>query len=329
MSLEEFGNDANARVGNKIDSTNCPSPAQTSEDLSSRKKDPSEPTQWALCGPHQWSGVGNTKRKLIPGKYCIGSHNGVIFFEKMPIFIDDLLEFPDSLYAQILSEIEIFWDNAEKFDYYGFLQRLGFMFYGPAGSGKTCLVQLITAGIIRAGGIVLQCHAPDMAIAGLVLLRQIEPTRRVACMFEDIDAIINRHGESSILSMLDGENQVNHVLNIATTNYPEKLDKRLVARPRRFDRVIKIGMPSRQTREVFFTKKLRLDNNATELQQYVDASDEFSFAAMADLVISTKCLGQPFNKAVKAIRDLMENKPKSSDFDAPVGFGGAQKGYSP
>jgi len=30
------------------------------------------------------------------------------------------------------------------------------------------------------------------------------------------------------------------VLNLATTNYPEQLDRRFVARPRRFDRVVRI-----------------------------------------------------------------------------------------
>jgi ATP-dependent 26S proteasome regulatory subunit len=54
------------------------------------------------------------------------------------------------------------------------------------------------------------------------------------------------------LSVLDGENQVDKVLNIATTNYPEKLDRRLVGRPRRFDRLIYIDMPNHVVRREYF-----------------------------------------------------------------------------
>ena len=62
----------------------------------------------------------------------------------------------------------------------------------------------------------------------LKVFREIEPNRSIIYIFEDIDSIIEHHGEDEILSVLDGEMQVNKVLNIATTNYPERLDRRIV-----------------------------------------------------------------------------------------------------
>ena len=42
------------------------------------------------------------------------------------------------------------------------------------------------------------------------------------------------------------------------TNYPEKLDKRVKSRPRRFDRVVKINNPNKEMRKKFFEIKLIL-----------------------------------------------------------------------
>ena len=142
-------------------------------------------------------------------------------------------------------------------------------------------------------------------------------------MFEDIDAIVEEHGEDEILTLLDGENQIDRVLNIATTNYPEKLDRRLVARPRRFDRVIEIGMPSPAVRKMYFEKKLNV--SAEEIDKWVLASDTFSFAACAELVISVCCFEKKFEEAVKDLKAMMAAVLSSRDYE----FSTKNVGFAP
>ncbi len=101
---------------------------------------------------------------------------------------------------------------------------------------------------------------------------------------------------------------------------PENLDKRIIARPRRFDQVIKIGMPSPAVRERYFVKKLNLSKK--EVADWVKATDNFSFAAMAELVITVKCFEKPFEEAVARIKKLMVAKPTSKEEEARMGFGG-------
>jgi SpoVK/Ycf46/Vps4 family AAA+-type ATPase len=146
----------------------------------------------------------------------------------------------------------------------------------------------------------------------------LQKDRPIVCLFEDIDAIVNKYGEDELLSLLDGETQIDRVLNIATTNYPEKIDKRIVARPRRFDRRIKIGMPSEKVRQVYFQKKLKIDKS--EIDKWVESTDSFSFASCAELVISVKCLGITFDEAVEILRKLMDNKDSSDDDREMMGF---------
>ena len=248
-------------------------------------------SQWAYSGDNAYYGVGSTKKILPAGAYKLSFHNGILYYIKVKLLIDNLLYFKESIMSQVLKEIDRFWKSGSKFKKHGFLQRRGYLLYGPPGSGKSCLVQLIMKDIINNNGIIfLGGRNIDNLISGISLFRRIEPSRPIICLFEDIDSITERSvgGEAELLAFLDGENQENNVLNIATTNYPEKLDKRIIMRPRRFDRIIKIGMPVAETRKEYFVKKLNIKES--ELQKWVDASKDFSFAAMADLVISVKCL---------------------------------------
>jgi AAA+ superfamily predicted ATPase len=279
--------------------------------------------QWAVCGPHTYKPVSSTFPKLASGVYsvAVSQYHGIIY-QKKQICVDDLLRFPDSLSDKVLNEITTFWGKGEKFSEHGFLHRRGYLLHGPAGSGKTCLVQQIVADIVKDDGLVFQCtNHPAVFNDGLSQFRKVEPHRPVVCLFEDIDAIVDEHGEDEILTLLDGENQIDRVLNIATTNYPEKLDKRLVARPRRFDRVIEVGMPSPDVRKMYFNKKLKVSD--TELDKWVAASNGFSFAACAELVISVCCFEKEFEEAVEILTQMMSAQLSSRKYETDergVGF---------
>ena len=289
------------------------------------QKDVTALVQWSICGPNIYKPVSYTFSKLERGVYNIyASQNHGIVFEKKTICVDSLLRFPDSVSDKILKEITTFWNKGEKFKFHGFLHRRGYLLHGPAGSGKTCLVQQIIADIVNADGLVFQCsNHPNIFNDGLSNYRKVEPDRPVVCLFEDIDAIIDEYGEDEILTLLDGENQIDRVLNIATTNYPEKLDPRLVARPRRFDRVMKIDMPPPTVRGLYFEKKLKIDG--AELEKWVKSTDGFSFAACAELVISVMCFEMPFVDAVEKLREMMEIKISSSQYTSDKAFGFAQR----
>ncbi len=270
--------------------------------------------QWAVCGPHTYKPVSSTTAKLSSGVYsvAVSQYHGIIY-QKKNVCVDDLLRFPDSVSDKILEEITTFWGKGKQFLEHGFLHRRGYLLHGPAGSGKTCLVQQIIADIVADDGLVFQCNNhPAVFNDGLSQFRKVEPHRPVVCLFEDIDAIIEEHGEDEILTLLDGENQIDKVLNIATTNYPEKLDKRLVARPRRFDRVLKIGMPSDAVRKMYFEKKLNVSGD--EIEKWVKASDGFSFAACAELVISVCCFEKKFEDAVSTLTEMMNANISSRDY---------------
>jgi ATP-dependent 26S proteasome regulatory subunit len=203
------------------------------------------------------------------------------------------------------------------------------MLWGPPGSGKTVLCQQLSSQIVNNGGISVYLSEPRFTAEGLRVLRLIEPKRPIVVMIEDIDAIVERNGESNLLALLDGELQIDNVVFVATTNYPEKLDKRLVNRPSRFDEIIKIGMPSPAARAQYLSYKVpRLADpeNADELQQWVDGTKEFSIAHLREAIISVECLGNELNKVINRLVKMNNIKLSSESTGHKVGFTGGFDG---
>ena len=246
-------------------------------------------------------------------------HEGDVIFERRDLEADALIRFAGSAADELLREIESFWSLAPAFAERGFLHRRGYLLYGAHGSGKSSLVRQAIRDVIGRDGIVILCGTPAVVTRGLVVLRRIEPVRPVVCVLEDIDAIVAAHGEEELLSLLDGESQVDHVLNVATTNYPEQLDRRFVARPRRFDRVVRIDAADEHTRRSYLVTKLP-GADAAELERWVRATEGLSLAALAEAVISVRCLGNAFEETIALLRRMSTGRASSREFAPGAGF---------
>lgn len=317
MSLEDFGSEATSTGGSR-----SPTPMRADDQPYVEPKE-GDLTQWAICPDNRFMASPATTKKLPPGAYgFVATQIGIQIVTKR-LQTDELLELPDSRQSEVLDEIKSFWEREPNFKAHNVLHRRGFIFYGPAGGGKTCLVQQVAARVIAGGDIVcIMDTSPTLFRNGLHLIRGIEPKRRIVCVFEDLDAIIAQFGEDEILSLLDGENQIDHVLNLATTNYPERLDRRLVGRPRRFDHTIRVDMPTKAMRKLYFVKKLKLPKE--ELDKWVAATKGFSFAACCELLISVRCLGNDFDKSIARLTKMNTTKPSSTEeASARAGFGAA------
>ena len=282
-------------------------------------KNPFQPTQWGLVASNAWKSQSLTSKILEPGEYgiAIDGRDDRPVFTKKNGKSDDLIRFQGGLADTVFREIANFWDKGESFKKIGFLHRRGYIFYCPAGGGKTSIVKQILNSIVEHGGVVFHCSHPGAFSVGLEAFRQVEPDRPIVCVFEDIDALIKKFGDDDILSILDGTNQVNKVLNLATTNFPENLDKRIVSRPRRFDRIYKILAPDEKTRRAYL--KLKLPKRE-KLDIWVKKTEDLSFAGLTEAVISVICLGNPLDEVIETLKKLEQGKPSSDDGGPDVGF---------
>ncbi len=264
-----------------------------------------------------------TVNGLPPGYYVVEHCNRGFYFNKTAMNLDDLLVLPDSASEEILRSIEFFWTREQFFRDLGFLWKRGILLYGPAGGGKTSTLQLLSKSIIERGGLSVYLKNPHNTAQGLEILRRIEPDRPIIVLLEDIDALIKQYGESEILAILDGELQIDNVVFIATTNYPEDLDKRLKNRPSRFDIVKHIGMPTAEARRVYLeTKNPRLTetSNEQELDMWVEESKGFSVAHLKEMVLAVEALDEDINIVLYRLKKMMTHKPTSTDDNQRIGF---------
>lgn len=280
--------------------------------------------QWEIGSGNRYTVCGATTLALPPGAYqCEVDCYGTPILRRHGLMVDDLIDISDSLANRILGEVDEFWEIGERFARYGFLHRRGYLFYGIQGSGKSSLIHQIISKIIDEGHVAFFCRQPHAFLHCAIQFRRVEPNRPMVCVFEDIDATIKEYGDSDLLQWLDGNCQVDNAVNLASTNYPERLDPRIVSRPRRFDRVLEIMMPTASQREAYLRRKLT-DQTEAEILDWIDRTEGLSFASLAELVISVCCLANDLGETIEILRnqhvanqftsaDAEEQQAKTSD----------------
>jgi energy-coupling factor transporter ATP-binding protein EcfA2 len=258
-----------------------------------------------------------TLAQLPPGVYNIAAGTSQYYFSPQKVITDNLLRLPDSKSEDVIKEIERFWTLKAKFQRYGLTHKRGFLLYGPPGSGKTSTVAVVSQLLVKSGGIVIVGNSGSPQVLSLMMghLREVEPERPIVVLLEDIDTIIHRYGEAETLALLDGETSIDNVVFLATTNYPEHLDGRIINRPSRFDRVVKIGMPSAEARLMY----LKARGVEGDLDRWVEMSKDFSIAHLKELVIGVCVFGNDLDEEIARLR-AMAKTPKSDDPKGSVGF---------
>lgn len=238
-----------ARTGRLRSSNPAPLPANEDEEKTSK-----DASMWAVHGTNFFP-CDESVKGLPPGQYEVVRTNTGIYFQQKLSKFDELIPLPDSASDKVFKNIQEFWAKEEHFRKFGYLWKRGILLWGPPGSGKTCTLQMLSQAIIALGGISVYVNQPSITAQGLHIFRKIEPNRPCVVLLEDIDAMLSEHPEHEILALLDGELQIDNVVFVATTNYPERLDRRIANRPSRFDIVQRVGMPEPEARRMYILAK--------------------------------------------------------------------------
>jgi hypothetical protein len=272
--------------------------------------------QWQIGPNGTYRPAGLTRSDLPSGVYSFDYNDQGLYIKLVNVITDSLVILPDNASEKVLTGMKKFWEMEQKYRKHGLLYKRGILLFGPPGSGKTCTVSLLSKHLLESGGIVVMCGDPETTAKGLEAIRRIEPNRRIICIIEDIDEIIQKYGEHDLLALLDGENQVENIVMLGTTNYPERLGARIVNRPSRFDERIFVGMPSAAARRIYLQNVV---GNIEELEQWVADTDQLSIAHLRELSAAVKCLDQDYNVVLNRLK-LMKHKIKDSGTDERLGF---------
>jgi len=243
---------------------------------------------------------------------------------------------PDSLDLAI-SENSLGWlCNAEALKRSGLPTKRGLLLYGPPGTGKTLLFKNLCA---RAEGITCifisaeSLEGPLEVTEVYELARMLRPT---LVFLEDLDFIGNDRTLNSytnkmlgaLLAELDGIKGNEEVVTLASTNFPDVIDKALADRPGRFDLKVEITFPGKEERKRMlghFLGRLRdgvrSEVNEEEIASLAEATNGLSGAHLAEVVTkaASRCLfdRKPVLNTLdlkNSLRTLKEGKEKEIGF---------------
>jgi hypothetical protein len=278
------------------------------------------PSRWSPMKGDEYVPAYLAVEKIPSGLYeikwnsALQSHT----LKLLPMKVDELYALPSAEIIAILDDIECFWNRRAIYREYNFVHKRGILLYGEPGCGKSGIIQLCVKHIIeKKGGIVINIKDEEevkMFSEFISTIKAIEPERPIITILEDIDSLAgeDRYSTTKLLNILDGIKQVDNIVYIATTNYPEKLQERITNRPSRFDRRYQVELPAADIREAYIRAKLKpADLEKIDLPVWLELTEGMSLSHLKELVISVIVMGKEFEDAIKHLVDLKKS-PKIS-----------------
>jgi hypothetical protein len=282
------------------------------ENIESAKSSSSKGRWSVLDGGQVFTESPDMSDQLPKGVYCAEQDmSGRVYLCKMDIKCDNLITMPDDPSGEIVAHVKEFWTLKEQYNTFGFLHKRGILLYGPQGSGKTGSILLTIKTLIEADGLVLLGDFPPCDSKALQMIRRLEAERPIVVVYEDVDETVARYGDRRLTSLLDGENNVDNVLYLATTNYPEYLPPRLINRPSRFDVRKYVGLPSEAARAKFLEIKTKMA--PSEIKVWASKTDGLTFAHLKELIVLVKILNKSLDDSIVVLK-AMKVIPNSSDY---------------
>jgi len=216
----------------------------------------------------------------------------------------------------------------------------GILLYGPPGTGKTLLAKAVASEsesnfILVRGPELLNKYVGESEKGVRKIFEKARQASPSIIFFDEIDSLAPRRGLShdsqvtervvnTLLSEMDGLEELNDVIVIAATNRPDMIDSALL-RPGRFDRLLFVGIPSKEerfeilkihSRNMPLAKDIDLSKLAEKLEGYTGADleavcREAGLLALRNDIKSKEVKLKFFNEALKKVRasvtiELME-----------------------
>ena len=291
------------------------------------EQDSNTPTCWSKLKDEEFAPAYVTTPQVPAGIYEIVWDSSLQNYKlrKQPFKTDELYHLPSPEIIDILKDIDYFWNRVDVYEKYNFIHKRGILMYGEPGCGKSGIIQLLSKLIMKKNGIVINVKDEDDVESFtrfIPTFRKIEPNRPLVVILEDIDSIAgeSRSQTSRLLNILDGVKQIENVVYIATTNYPEKLEERISNRPSRFDRRYRVELPNKEIREAYIRHKLKSnDLKKIDIDEWLLRTEGMSLSHLKEVIVSTIVMGRSFEETMENLEG-MKRRPTTKG-DANIGFG--------
>jgi len=142
--------------------------------------------------------------------------------------------------GKVVEDIEVFFDNIDRFTRWNLPGTRKVMLVGPPGTGKSSLAIRIANRYMKTKNVTFFTDIDNLADH---LIQCAKYKVSTICILEDADGSL-QHVNSSLLNFLDGVDQPINPKGayiIMTTNHPKKIEPRVLQRPGRVDSIFLFG----------------------------------------------------------------------------------------
>jgi AAA+ superfamily predicted ATPase len=168
---------------------------------------------------------------------------------------------PEKIKKVIQRNVDSMYTNREILAKNGISVKRGILLAGSPGTGKTMVCKILCKELPMTTIYVLPSSIRNPSDIDRIceMAKDLSPTLLI---FEDIDYIAtDREDEGGngwlsiqLMNQLDGLEEMNGVITLATTNLIEKIEKAIKNRPGRFDKIITIPVPDDECRNRMIRK---------------------------------------------------------------------------
>ncbi len=193
----------------------------------------------------------------------------------------------DEMKRDLIEAVEWPLKYPDRFKQMGIRPPRGVLLYGPPGTGKTLLAKAIAHEseanfILVKGPELLNMFVGESEKGVREVFKKAKQVSPTVIFFDEIDSIAGRRGRDSgnsvterivntLLTEIDGLEELKDVVVIAATNRPDILDPALL-RPGRFDRILLTPLPDDKARLKIFEIHTRNMNKSKDIDLKVLAS---------------------------------------------------------
>ncbi|KAK8216782.1 hypothetical protein M8818_001745 [Zalaria obscura] len=161
----------------------------------------------------------------------------------------------------LTSVSEKFFESKEVYEDLGVPWKRGIIFYGPPGNGKTISIKALMHGLLKQKNPIPTLYVKSAPNPYHIRNVFSQARQQSPCLLvlEDIETIVTPLTRSYFFNEVDGLENNDGILMVASTNYLDRLDPGLAKRPSRFDRKYLFPAPNQHERELyceFWRKKL-------------------------------------------------------------------------